>query len=269
MQGILRSAVINDIPEIRALWKDSFFDSNEYLDLFFEKRFNPLYTALYCLGDEIAGMVHLLPCEVKGVGKAFYWYAVCVAPKHRGKHVFTKMSKEVLKAVQGKAYVNVCKPISGLEAAYRKIGFSYSYYAQDVMITGNTKKEGPNALIKEAVADDFLKIDYPKGSLVWKEKDVEYAISENIFCGGKALKIFADHSELIALAIKADDGWYLDSTDITFDLAEKYKNFICNYLNTDCFYIRKACSKQNNSFVSGLCDHPVINEASNLFFTLW
>lgn len=269
MQGILRSAVVEDITKIRELWKVSFFDSDEYLDLFFKNRFNPLYTALYCIENEIAGMVHLLPCEVKGVGKAFYWYAVSVSPKHRGKHVFTEMSKEILKTLQNKGYVSVCKPICGLTEAYRKIGLSQAYYAVDVKITGNIKNKGPNTLITEAVADDFLKVDYTEGSLVWKKKDIEYAISENDFCGGKALKICADHREVYALAIRTDDGWYLDSTNITVDLAEKYKNSICNYLNTDCFYLRNASLKQNNSFVSGLCDHSVNSEASNLFFTLW
>jgi len=271
MKEILRSATDHDIPAIRSLWKSSFFDSDAYLDLFFKKRFDPLYTALYCFEKEIVGMVHLLPCEVKGHGKAFYWYAVSVDPKYRGKGIFTKMSASVLKSLQEKGYISVCKPVAGLENAYRKIGFDYAFSAKDHKIVRQANNYGNIAMISEAFVKDFQNVNFPKGSLLWKENDIEYAIAENAFCGGKSLKISVEGREACALAVLADDhNWYLDSTNLTAEFAKKCGNSICDYLNTDFFYLRKPTSPNDtDSFVSGLCDHPIANENSELFFTLW
>ena len=271
MKEILRSATDHDIPAIRSLWKSSFFDSDAYLDLFFKKRFNPLYTALYCFEKEIAGMVHLLPCKVKDHGKAFYWYAVCVEPKYRGKHIFKKMSEEILRSLKNKGYISVCKPVHGLEDVYRKIGFKFSFCAKDLKIARTNKNSEDMILISEADIIDFQNANFPSGSLLWKENDIEYAIAENAFCGGKSLKISVEGREACALAVLADDhNWYLDSTNLTAEFAKKYGNSICEYLNTDFFYLRKPTSPNDtDSFVSGLCDHPIANENSELFFTLW
>ena len=80
---------IEHIPQLRKLWKESFGDTDNFLDKFYGIAFSPKRSLCATVGCEVAAMAYWFDC-----GEYAYVYAVATAENHRGKGVcHTLMSK--------------------------------------------------------------------------------------------------------------------------------------------------------------------------------
>ena len=73
---------------LRTLWKEVFHDSDEYINLFFTKRYNPSHAMVVHESDEVVSMLFALPMDLVIQGQiisARYVYAVGTSPKFRRK----------------------------------------------------------------------------------------------------------------------------------------------------------------------------------------
>ena len=71
---------------LRALWKEVFHDSDEYIDLFFSKRYNPSHAMVVHENNEVVSMLFALPIDLIMQGEiisASYVYAVGTLPQFR------------------------------------------------------------------------------------------------------------------------------------------------------------------------------------------
>ncbi len=73
-----------DIPSLRALFRDAFGDGDAFLDFFFEKIFSPDNTHCVRVDGRIAAALYFFPCECEGAPIA-YIYAVATDRGYRGQ----------------------------------------------------------------------------------------------------------------------------------------------------------------------------------------
>jgi len=76
----------SNIPELRALWKRAFGDTEGFLDAFFQTAFSPERSLAAFFGEQLAGMLYWFDTELEG-RKFAYIYAVATAPEFRGRGV--------------------------------------------------------------------------------------------------------------------------------------------------------------------------------------
>ena len=80
----------SDVTALQALWRDSFQESQDYLDLFFRTAYAPQRCMVLELESGIAGAAYWLDCSLDGKPLA-YLYAVAISENHRnrglGKHL--------------------------------------------------------------------------------------------------------------------------------------------------------------------------------------
>lgn len=107
------------IPGLRALWKEAFGDSDEFLDLFFENAFSP--QRCLCAADgEMMAAAYWFSC-----GKYAYIYAVATAKAHRGKGLCHELMAQIhrLLASQGYAGAIVVPGEESLRQFYAGMGY--------------------------------------------------------------------------------------------------------------------------------------------------
>ncbi len=269
LNGIdIQTAKKSDEQEIRRLWKDCFDDDDSYLDLYFQNHTNFEQIILLKLDGNIIGMIHQLPCKIINGKDALYWYAVGIAPNFRNKGYFKHFCSEVLKQNQKNGFSNVCQPIKGLEAVYQKLGFCYAYFAKETSFFGNSSSD-PIIKLQKAVPEDFNMIALEKGSVSWDANHIKYALTENLFCEGKNLKFQYQEKNYVFMAIKKDDSFLLDHTNIPPDVAASVQNSILKKLGCSQFILRHSANRESeNRFIVGLSDDCAVNDASQLTFTL-
>lgn len=72
-----------DLPQLRALWKEAFGDTDSYLDIFFSAAFSPDRCMCVYTDSRVAAAAYWMDCSI-GEHTAAYIYAVATAQDHRG-----------------------------------------------------------------------------------------------------------------------------------------------------------------------------------------
>ena len=76
------------IPALKVLWKRSFGDTNDYIEMFFKYRFQPAQSLVWLQEGQPVSMLFMLPirlCSKDVFYEAFYIYAVATDPDYRSK----------------------------------------------------------------------------------------------------------------------------------------------------------------------------------------
>ena len=108
------------IPQLRQLWKEAFGDSDEFLDLFFNKVFSPNRCLCATVGCEIVAAAYWFSCE-----EYAYIYAVATSKVHQGKGICHALMKEIhsLLAMQGYCGSILVPGDEGLRHFYSGMGY--------------------------------------------------------------------------------------------------------------------------------------------------
>lgn len=109
---------------LRALWKEAFGDSDQFLDSFFSTAFAP--ERYHCLldGDKPVSALYWLPCHLDGRPIA-YIYAVATAESHRGQGLCRQLMSETHEILKQHGYHGaILVPATPeLFDLYRKFGY--------------------------------------------------------------------------------------------------------------------------------------------------
>ena len=90
---IIEHPVWEDIPALRALWKQAFGDTDAYLDSFFSRAFSPERALTAKENNKVVGALYWLDC-LWGEKKLSYIYAVATDKDHRGRGVCKALMTE-------------------------------------------------------------------------------------------------------------------------------------------------------------------------------
>lgn len=268
----LRSAKSSDAASIADLWMKSFHDEKNYIDFYFLNRWNPRQTPVLVDEKGVAGMIHLLPCKLIPNKKAFYWYAVAIRPDLRGKGLFRSFATSVLNKARELGFQNLCVPAPGLAEMYRKIGFENEYRASENLYQLEAPKMCKNDVVfSDATAQDFASLAQKEGSVLWDLDFIAYALEENLFCGGKNLSFSFENKKYVFTAIKKDDYFSIDNTNISPTVFESIKEDLSSYLNAKKLMYRTFDIKnfsQNETSIVALSDFPGVRAGASISFTL-
>ena len=263
----IRLANHSDIQSIRELWFDCFHDPYDYIDFFIEYRFNSEHCVVMEDGDQLIGMIHLLPCNVEPEQKALYWYAAGIRTDYRNRGLFKKFAEYVKKGTNDLGISNLCVPAEGLERLYRSLGFTHAYTAKDLMFTNESfpvPQSEMRADISEANPEDFFFLKRMWGDTVWTLDAIQYAIDENKYCEGRCLKIISDGKIFCCFAIKKDNCFLIDNHNMSIKDFDDIKGSLFNILNCQKIVLRINGDEKT----IGLADTPLVKGGSKISMTL-
>ena len=113
------------IPALKQLWKDSFHDTDAFIEDFFSAGF--LFDHCRCVisGGVLCAALYWFDCEQTGVRLA-YLYAVATAADFRGRGICRSLLEDTRKLLQEKGYggILLVPGDEGLARMYEKLGFA-------------------------------------------------------------------------------------------------------------------------------------------------
>ncbi len=118
----IRHPAWEQVPQLRALWKQAFADTDAFLDAFFTEAFAP--ERCLCAWDgEPCAMVYWFSMEAYGQ-KYAYLYAGATEKSHRGKGIFPALLRWAHRLLEKEGYAGtVLMPAPGLEDYYSALGY--------------------------------------------------------------------------------------------------------------------------------------------------
>lgn len=202
-------ATDEDLKGIKELWKECFGDSDEYIDFFFSEHCLEKETLIYKEDSKVVGMLNLLPATMRtadGYIPVRYVYAVGTLVNYRGRGIAGKLLRYANQELIRQGIATILVPANEqLFQYYQKQGYQTLFYMKEEqkefddlsnMVTASSFKE--NEINEEVIIGDITPFEYKKlrdeffeglGYINWGISEIEYAIKENEFLGGKTKKI--------------------------------------------------------------------------------
>ncbi len=113
---------------LKALWSDTFGDSDEYINLFFDYDYTPAECFAEIKNGEVISVLYLLKGFIRAYGEEYegrYLYAAATAESYRGQGIMSKLIKEAQDyAKENKlAFISLLPADEGLYGYYARFGF--------------------------------------------------------------------------------------------------------------------------------------------------
>lgn len=214
---------ISDIPSLKKLWKEIFKDSDNYINLFFEKKFSPETSFVIKENGEIKAMLFAEITSLSENGKSYsgvYLCGIATTPSARRKGYATMLIDYTIKKFEGIDVYYLIPASRSLFDYYKRFGFEPFTYFDKIEIKEKecTKVYEYSNEFSYPVMNDFYEKSCNGLFVKRNEKDFE-AIYECY----KKIMIFDDGY----IVYQAEDG-ILTVTEYTVSF-EKAKN-IGSYL---------------------------------------
>ncbi|MBQ4538702.1 MAG: GNAT family N-acetyltransferase [Oscillospiraceae bacterium] len=202
--------------QLKALWKNVFGDTDEYISLFFEKRFTPSQCVAAISGGKVVGMLFLLPFDLVCGNERYsgrYIYAVATHPDHRRQGISEAMLSFAHKKAEdeGAALSALVPANAPLFDYYRKRGFETEFYKKELTLYPDSdvksgqlsrcRLEEQLKTRRKLFADSRMFVDWDKAALCYQQL-------ENELLGGETL-CFSSPKKGYALCIAGDDGVFI------------------------------------------------------------
>ena len=175
-----------NIPGLRALWKEAFGDSDAFLDLFFATAFSP--ERCFCIGESAA--LYWFDCSLAGQ-KLAYIYAVATAKAMRGQGLCRSLMADTHAHLQERGYAAaILVPGSpALRKMYRTMGYQDATCLLEVTCPAG---DAP-ATMREVTAEEYGALRrqlLPAGGVLQE--------GENLAFAGAMMKLYAGQNWLLA-----------------------------------------------------------------------
>ncbi len=167
----------SDIPSLKALWKEAFLDTDDFIDLFFSLAFTKENSLAAYDNGELAASLYWFDGKV-GDKKAAYIYGVATKKAQRGKGYSTSLLKRCHKLLNEEGYSIVMLVPAGdkLFNFYGRLGYTECCFIDFSEIFASDKK----ADFKEITAEEYLarRESYlPPNSLIFDNKRLRFLAS--------------------------------------------------------------------------------------------
>lgn len=187
--------------DVRRIWRESFHDTEAYLDFFFSRRYRTQQTLLAQYNGESAGMIMLLPATIKKSGykkKALMIFAGSVLPQFRGKGIFYRLIDQCQDQAQAESAALFVMPRSdSWQSYYIQRNFDECFISKMFTFQVPSANVFPLWRFETLKAEDYYPIRevfFKQSSFIsWDAEACAFAIDEICFCGGFSL--YASQSE--------------------------------------------------------------------------
>lgn len=287
-------ATIQELNEIKAIWRECFGDTDAYIDFFFTNHCIEEETLIYKEDGKVIGMLNLLPATLTladGAIPVRYVYAVATLPQYQGRGVARELLSTANKILGEQGIATVLVPASeGLFRYYERHGYQTLFHIKEYQFSCQEAQEESREVIAASIRDEHLKHDvsllevssgeYKRlrdhhfegpGYLKWSEAEIAYAIKENALLGGKTKKVVVKHHEDILM-------YYIDNaTLVVKETTLKSKRIlpvlkeIALSLGCDSVSVRTSnnCIKEGSLRPFGMiCGLEAMQELNNAYLNL-
>lgn len=187
---MIRFATSNDRQAVKALWKSAFHDDDKFIDFYLDNCFETNDCLLYIQKGELSSMLFLIECQIENhFGK--YIYAACTAKKFRRKGHMSELLKHIISSVGTENdFLCLVPATEKLYDYYSKFGFVNYFYNSIVEIENKNSDNNQNG--EDLSFSDFVKLRnrfFGEKIVNWSDKALKYAFDENLFNGGRNIKI--------------------------------------------------------------------------------
>lgn len=235
-----------DKEQIIKLWNIGFGDDREYINFYWENRFENNNMLVIHEDNKIVSMASFLPVNITINGEKYnakYVYAVATIPEYQKRGLATEIINHAKDKYKEPLILQPAN--EGLQSYYEGLGF------KNVFVEGNSKKININNeadIVNEWIIKDITPQKYKQlrdsffeneGYVEWNEEAVKYALAENEFCNGKAFRIvdLSENTENIILFRISDNCLYILETTIDIEQLQKNIALLLEYTQTKEAYI--------------------------------
>lgn len=119
----------NDLPQVMRLWKDCFFDTDDYMNLYFKNLYSAQNTLLLKEGDRILAMLQILPFAFYSGSDALcggYISGACTDAEFRNRGLMCDLLTESFCVMRERnmAFSALIPAVSGF---YEKFGYEFAF----------------------------------------------------------------------------------------------------------------------------------------------
>lgn len=135
------------VPELKTIWKTCFGDSDEYIDLFFEKKFKPQNTLIYIDKNKVVAYLQMQEYNIRMYDQVFPFYymvGLCTLPEYRGKGYMSRLIEKSFDVMQRRRI-----PLSILVPAEDSLLKYYNQFEYEETFDRGTKKIELEKILKE------------------------------------------------------------------------------------------------------------------------
>ncbi len=145
---------LTDIPSLKALWKEAFGDTDEFIDAFFRSAFSTERAICAFEEGKVASVLYYFNCELDGK-KIAYLYAIATKKEYRGRGFCSLLMKELHERLSLLGYSGAILVPAGKElfAFYERLGYKTTAYIDELEIRASDEK----AKIIEISAEEYAK----------------------------------------------------------------------------------------------------------------
>lgn len=140
-----------ETDRLKALWREAFGDEDAFIDLFFEKAYDPRRSRSLTVEGNLAAMLYWFDCTYRGQ-KIAYVYAVATKQEFRGRGLCARLMEETHKALKDQGYAAAMLLPAGedLRRMYGKMGYADCCTAAEF-----TCAAGGKTAVREISAEEF------------------------------------------------------------------------------------------------------------------
>lgn len=177
------------IEGLRALWREAFGDTNEFLDVFFDTAFSPDRCACVTVDDDVAAALYWFDCECRG-SRIAYIYAVATAKAYRGQRLCHKLMDYTHKRLKDSGYFGaVLVPVSpSLFEFYGGMGYETCSYVSEFKCTAGDEKAQMHPIDKVEYSK-LRRIYLPEGGVVQERENLDFLETQAEFYTGDGFVI--------------------------------------------------------------------------------
>ena len=220
------------IASLKEIWKISFGDEDEYIDFFFENRFNTCKTIVVLNNGKPIGAMYLMNVSTIEYGKikeGFYGYAIALIPDFRGNGIYKIINKEIQKILFSKNKFYILSPANEkLCEYYKSLGFIENAYVSEEIFIPDTSNRDYECT--DLTNEDFIRLRNSnfRNLIRWDKAGMDYILNENKFLKGINLLINVNQNQYYIIARFVDNVLIvIESNAITKDLKQDISNFLC------------------------------------------
>lgn len=207
------------IPQLRALWKEAFGDTDSFLDKFYSKAYCPKRCLCATEAGEVAAAAYWFDC-----GDYAYIYAVATAKKHRGKGISHALMARIHSILTQEGYAG-CVLVPG-EESLREFYGGMGYENCGGVEEFDAQAANPLPLRKISVQEyaALRRVYLPQGGVVQEGANLDFltcwaefyeganALLAAVWEDGKLLVLellgSKEAAPGIAATLGADSGWF-------------------------------------------------------------
>ena len=139
---MIQFANAHTAPLVRQMWKICFEDTEEFMDIYFSKKYKEENTLIYFEGDEAVASLQMLPYTINFYGENIpfaYLAGLCTLPKYRQRGYMAQLIHEAHKIIEERNIpLSILIPAEDwLYGFYEKYGYEQVFEKDNILIPIN------------------------------------------------------------------------------------------------------------------------------------